>query len=122
MKLQVEFEYMEGFLPTKRHKILRYREVKEVMNITVKEATTTEAPIAFLVHECLKDTPTIYRLFNDKLWMPVLYSDRVSRAEGLYPLEKFIESLKYHSSFVHNKDKETAKKEKKRICFKTFDN
>jgi hypothetical protein len=111
MNINVKYIYEEGYLPSKRHKKLRYREVEEEMTITINESTKENAPIAFLVHE-YNDNITEYRLWNDKLWKKVLWHERYSGKDGLYPIELFLKSIQYHSSYMYHKDKESAKKEK----------
>lgn len=112
MKLNVKFNYSEGYLPTKRHRKLRYRDAEDITTVDINEATIEEAPIAFLVHEAHENEPTEYRVWNDKLWRKVMWSERLSRAEGLYPITEFFRSIEYHSYFKHNKTREEAEKEK----------
>jgi len=112
MKLQVKYNYTESYLPSKRHRKLRYRDAEEETIVIINEITKNNAPIAFLVHEILKDSPTEYRLWDNKLWKPIMWHERYSGAEGLYPVEKFIESIHYHSNYKYNKTKEESEKEK----------
>ncbi len=67
MKLQVKYKYKEGYLPTKRHRKLRYRDVEDEIEITITEATEQEAPIALRVHK-YDNTTQDYRFYNNKLW------------------------------------------------------
>lgn len=112
MSLEINYKYIEGYLPTKRHKKLRYREVEDTMTVKINKVVKEESPIAFLVHEGIEENPIEYRLWNNKLWKPILWYERLSRAEGLYPYEEFIKSIEYHSYYKHNKTKEEAQKEK----------
>lgn len=51
MKIKVEYQYTQNFLPTKRHKKIKYRKMQGSMNITIRELTTEEFPIAFIVNK-----------------------------------------------------------------------
>jgi len=111
MKLEVKYNYEEGYLPTKRHKKLRYRNVEGIMTVEINEIIKENAPVAFRVHS-YDESVTEYRLWDNKLWIPVMWHERYSRAEGLYPVEEFIKSIQYHSSYKYQKTKEEAEQEK----------
>jgi hypothetical protein len=51
MKFTVEYDYTQRFLPTKRHRNLRARKMHDKVEVTVKELTEQEFPIAFIVHD-----------------------------------------------------------------------
>lgn len=53
MKIKVDYSYTQRFLPSKRHRKLRFREMKDTMVIDIKELTVDEFPIAFIVHDML---------------------------------------------------------------------
>lgn len=50
MLFNIEFWNMEKYLPTKRHRKLRERYVKNSVDIEIKEVTEKEFPVAFIVH------------------------------------------------------------------------
>lgn len=98
MKIKTIVKYYEGYLPTKRHRKLRYRLIEEEVELTLNSASKDEAPIAFLVDDC--GAKTEFRLWNNELWKKVYYSEMVSGASGLWPLEDFIKFINYRS--YHN--------------------
>ena len=51
MLFNIEFWNMEKYLPTKRHRKLRERYVKNSFDIEIKEVTEKEFPVAFIVHD-----------------------------------------------------------------------
>lgn len=64
MLFNIEFWNMEKYLPTKRHRKLRERYVKNSVDIEIKEVTEKEFPVAFIVH----DYQSVYentRSYND---------------------------------------------------------
>ena len=56
MLFNIEFWNMEKYLPTKRHRVLRERYVKNSVDVEIKELTEQEFPIAFVV----KDYKSVY--------------------------------------------------------------
>lgn len=51
MKYNIEFWSMEKYLPTKRHRKIRKRYVKNNIDIEITEPNEKEFPIAFIVHD-----------------------------------------------------------------------
>lgn len=51
MKFEITFWSTEKYLPTKRHKKLRERQVENSVNVNVKELTDEQFPVAFIVHD-----------------------------------------------------------------------
>lgn len=51
MLFNIEFWNMEKYLPTKRHRKLRERYVKNSVDVEIKEVNEKEFPIAFIVHD-----------------------------------------------------------------------
>lgn len=49
--LKVDYSYTQRFLPSKRHRKLRFRKMKDTMVVNIKELTVDEFPVAFIVHE-----------------------------------------------------------------------
>ena len=112
MDVVVKYQYVEGYLPSKRHRKLRYRDAEGETVITVNEVSKEDAPVAFIVKELLK-RKTEYRLWNNQLWTPVMWSSRRCGAKGKYPLKEFLKSLQYHSVYKYHKTQEEAIQEKK---------
>ena len=89
MLFNIEFWNPEKYLPTKRHRVLRERYVKNSVDVELKELTEQDFPIAFIV----KDYKSVYenaksysefdgngdfkmfseeiRTYHNKLYMPV---------------------------------------------------
>lgn len=98
LKFNIDFWYKEKYLPTKRHRKLRERYVKNSVDVEIKELTESEFPIAFIVHdqgwqydeECKeaewKMIDTEIRIYNGELWKAVRYSEWVSRGVGWMPI------------------------------------
>lgn len=99
MLFNIEYWNMEKYLPTKRHRVLRNRYVKNSVDVEVKELTENEFPIAFIVkdygwlyEEENKDAEwgminTEIRTYNGELWKAVRYSECVSHAVGWMPID-----------------------------------
>lgn len=51
MLFNIEFWNMEKYLPTRRHRKLRERYVKNNFDVEIKELTNKDFPIAFIIHE-----------------------------------------------------------------------
>lgn len=49
MKIDVKMTYQEEYLPSKRHRIPRTREVEEQVSLELREVTRKEAPLAMVV-------------------------------------------------------------------------
>ena len=49
MKIDVKMTYQEEYLPTKRHRIPRIREVEETVSLEIRELTREDAPVAMVV-------------------------------------------------------------------------
>ena len=99
MLFNIEYWNMEKYLPTKRHRVLRERYVKNSVDVEVKELAENEFPIAFIVkdygwlyEEENKDAEwgmisTEIRTYNGQLWKAVRYSEYVSHAVGWMPID-----------------------------------
>lgn len=104
MNFDLKIKYQEGYLPTKRHRKLRYKTIEEVISVEIKEINKDLAPIAFRVDDCE------YRLYNDNLYRrvdDVMYcSDETEYLKGNV-IEQFKYSFLNHSSFYGFKEDET---------------
>lgn len=105
MLFNIEFWNMEKYLPTKRHRKLRERYVKNNMDVEIKEVTEKEFPVAFIVH----DYKSVYenaksygdfngngeykmfaeeiRTYNGKLYTPVRITHGIAISLYFEPLE-----------------------------------
>ena len=94
----IDFWKKESYLPTKRHRNLRERYVKDTCDVEIKEVIEKEFPIAFIVkdydwrYEEEEKKPefemfsTEIRTYNGELWKAVRYSDYVSHGVGYMPI------------------------------------
>lgn len=105
MLFNIEFWNMEKYLPTRRHRKLRERYVKNSFDIEIKEVTENEFPVAFIVHdyqsvyENAKSYDDFngngeYKMFseeirtnNGKLYMPVRITHGAAISLCFEPLE-----------------------------------
>lgn len=51
MKIDVDYYYTQRFLPTKRHKKIRKRQIKDTISVSVTELTADVFPVVFIVHD-----------------------------------------------------------------------
>ncbi len=51
MLFNIEFWNMEKYLPTKRHRKLRERYVRNSIDVEIKEVTEKEFPVTFIIHD-----------------------------------------------------------------------
>ncbi len=51
MKIDVDYYYTQKFLPTKRHKKIRKRQIKDTISVSVTELTADVFPVVFIVHD-----------------------------------------------------------------------
>lgn len=104
MKINIEYKYQEGYLPTPRCRKLRYRNVEDTMEITINEITEQEAPVALYVRKH-DDTKEEYRLYNNKLWTKLYWREKHCDKEGLMPLTEihwYIRGI--HDYWNHSKE------------------
>ena len=114
MKVSVDFWSEQKYLPTKRHRVLRTRHVKNRVDVDVKELTLEEFPIAFVVH----DYQSVYenaksyddfkgngdfrlfseeiRTYNGKFYTPVRITHGVAISLIFEPLSYIQKSLRQY--------------------------
>lgn len=51
MKIDVDYYYTQKFLPTKRHKKIRKRQIKDTISVSVTKLTADVFPVVFIVHD-----------------------------------------------------------------------
>jgi len=94
MDIQSIYEYEEGYLPTKRHRKLRWRKAEGETTLTIKEISVELAPVAFIVRNGVKfDTPVEFRLFDNRLWVPAMFGDIWVHGEGILTVEQLTDHL-----------------------------
>lgn len=118
MLFNVEFWNMQKYLPTKRHRKLRERYVKNNVDVEIKEVTENEFPVAFIVH----DYKTVYenakcyddfngngeykmfseeiRTYDGKLYMPVRVTHGAAISLCFEPLEYIKKQIEMYGNFI----------------------
>ena len=111
MIFDIEFWNMEKYLPTKRHRKLKERYVKNSVNVEIKEVAEKDFPVAFIVKDYdwwkeeegkepeYKMYSTEIRTYNGNLWKAVRYSDYVVDATGWLPVSYIEKRLKGHEPY-----------------------
>ena len=110
---QLRYYYKQGFLPTKRSRVTRYRYVEDTLSFDYYKPSKEEFPVAFIIHRVYTETPKAkdayeasrfdryyvnkeIRVFNGDLYKPVCYFDK---DEGrIAPLDK-IEQENFYIDF-----------------------
>lgn len=73
MKLKVNMQITEGFLPNRRCRKIRHRYTDREIEVEIAEPGKKEFPIAFIVHKF--DGDITLRAYDGKLWKAVRNSD-----------------------------------------------
>lgn len=119
MLFNIEFWNMEKYLPTKRHRVLRTRYVKNSVDVEIKEATEPEFPVAFIVKDFdywrdeegkepeYKMCSTEIRTYNGKLWRAARYCEYVYGAIGWMPVSYIKISIEDHAPYWRGGDEFT---------------
>lgn len=117
MLFNIEFWNMEKYLPTKRHRKLRERYVKNSIDIDIKEVTENEFPVAFIVHDYQSvyenarsyddfNGENEYKMFseeirtnNGKLYKPVRVTYGSAISLCFEPLEYIKKQIEYYEPY-----------------------
>lgn len=111
MIFNIEFWNIERYLPTKRHRVLRERYVKNSVDVEIKELGADEFPIAFIVHDedwryeeghheaVWSELSMEIRVYNGKLWKATRFSDCVCRATNWMPVSYIKNRLENYKPF-----------------------
>lgn len=95
MRRTVACHYTESYLPTPRHRKLRYREAQRPVEVEVREVTAEEAPVAFVVKTALETK--VLRLYDGGLWTAILPSDWVARGTEPVTADDIFQRLEWNS-------------------------
>lgn len=105
MVFEINYWYEEKYFPTKRHHKLYSWNVYDSTSIEVKEVTSNDFPIAFIVRkfssvqeEVMKERTEV-RTYNEKLYRAVRYSDYVANTAGWLPLNYIKNYLELYVPF-----------------------
>ena len=99
MKIEVPYKYYESYLPTPRHRKLRWREVGNIITVEILEINIEDAPVVFQVKDYdslyRKKNPNIYS-YNNNLYERAYHHERTAQG-GYSPLS--IDEMKKHLYF-----------------------
>ena len=107
MQTTISCTYKESYLPTPRHRKLRWRDVTEDFIIEIRDVTTSEAPIAFVVtgngfnvdeEGNSRASVETYYAFADELWTPARHSDYVNGGQGELPWDVLLRHISRRAS------------------------
>ena len=105
MKIQVKYKFEESYLPTKRHKILRWCDVESEMVVEVPEIFKDIAPVAFIVKD-YKETAE-YRFWNNQLWRVEKSNHLVTGIEGACSVQELIDRIEHSGARIYCRDRIT---------------
>jgi hypothetical protein len=82
--IPTNIRYTEAYLPTPRHRKLRYRDAFRTVNLRVRSVTSAEAPVAFRCHDYhhVSDRRDEVRLFAGKLYARMVRRTSVTEEEA----------------------------------------
>lgn len=104
MRFNVPFKWSEGYLPTKRHRVLRYREAEAVVEVEIPEVTRGDAPVAFRIHSPLGGHPSELRWWGKRLWKRALKNH--AHAPEWETVEDLPARISYNDHYGSKKDKD----------------
>lgn len=89
MKINIKFPYVQEFLPSKRHKKVRKKEVFATTTIDIEEVASSDFPVAFVVHSpasVYENATKLSDFEDDKKWKGYIIYPREIRVynETLY--------------------------------------
>lgn len=83
MKINIKFPYVQEFLPSKRHKKVRKKEVFATTTIDIEEVASSDFPVAFVVHSpasVYENATKLSDFEDDKKWKGYIIYPREIRA------------------------------------------
>lgn len=104
MLFDVKMKYQEGYLPTKRHRKLRFNTIEEIVKAEIKEIDKDLTLVAFKVDE------NEYRVFEGNLYRKsddIMYCSGDAKHLSGKVIEQFKYSFLNHSSFYGFEEHET---------------
>ena len=117
MKMKSVISFTEEYIPPRCRKS-RMREQTAVVQLTIKECSSEEAPVAIREEGFLRGMATKtgwveYRWYKNNLYRRVLMAAKVSGGEGFWDVNNLVESLSKHNGCYFNRGagKEAVKKE-----------
>ncbi len=118
LTLRIPYQYKQEFLPTKRHRRLRFRNIYDELDVQIKELADDDFPIAFIVtdydflYERDGQEPEFklhdmeIRYHDGELWKAVRKSDIVHRGGGWMSVADIEDNLRFvaRSNFQYGDD------------------
>lgn len=114
MKFNVNYYYNQKFLPTKRHRNVRERQIEDALSVSCTELTKEEFPVVFIVHDMqsVQDGMTSYddyrsekcdfrmfaeeiRAYKGKLYKPVRITHGAAISTVFEDVGYVIDNLEY---------------------------
>ncbi len=84
MKIDVDYYYTQKFLPTKRHKKIRKRQIKDSIPVSTAELTADVFPVAFIVHDMksVQENMTSYEDYRSDKCDFRMFSEEIRTYKG----------------------------------------
>lgn len=84
MKINVNYYYTQEYLPTRRHRKTRTRELNNTVAVNITELTAEEFPVAFIVHDMkdVCDGATSYMDFENKETHYGMFAEEIRTYKG----------------------------------------
>lgn len=84
MKIDVDYYYTQKFLPTKRHKKIRKRQIKDSIPVSIAELTADVFPVAFIVHDMksVQENMTSYEDYRSDKCDFRMFSEEIRTYKG----------------------------------------
>lgn len=84
MKIDVDYYYTQKFLPTKRHKKIRKRQIKDSIPVSIAELTADVFPVAFIVHDMksVQESMTSYEDYRSDKCDFRMFSEEIRTYKG----------------------------------------
>lgn len=109
MKIDTKIRYQESYLPTKRHRIPRIREVEEDITVELREVARKDAPVAMVVTDYqsyIDENGKDEFGLRDTAFLAIdgaLYSEKRDMwgalDKGTYPMEDFLHALERQGDY-----------------------
>lgn len=117
MKITVEFTYWEGYLPTKRHKKLKWREALAETDVNVPEVDSDTAPVVFKVKDFIMHASGYevfdVRQYNGRLYRLAYKHDYYANApHEPYPVNEMVSKIsRRHKLYYGNGPADRSKEQ-----------
>lgn len=119
MKININYYYSQKFLPTKRHRNARERQIADTLSVSVTELTADVFPVAFIIHDMksVYDGATSYEDFNGENCDYRMFAEEIRTYKGkLYEPVRVTYGVAISTIFedesyvIHNLERMASKK------------